>query len=289
MRTMKKKNKTAWLTNTLHKLPLLLVTGAVLYGGFLLRDFELPEIVPVEDIQVIGELHFLHREAIEATVRESISGDYFTLDLNGLRQMLLQQPWVENVSIRRKWPAGLSVFIDEQVPVAFWNNDAYISDSGYIFRPAQIDRTLNLPALNGPAGQHKNVWKFMNVLYRQTILADYEVVRLELDERRAWSMVILANAGVAGASEGKTIDVRLGRFDTEKRLQRFISLLPVLNSKKEFVENRIKTIDMRYPNGFAVHRAEKNETAAVKENISGGCSAAHDVVCRYTVMTMSEA
>jgi len=253
---MKRKNKTSLLKTILQVSPVLFGVFVVVYLALLIKDIELPTMLPVNDVHIIAELKFLDNEKIKATVKNNISGGYFTIDLIKMREILLQEPWVKNVSLRRKWPASLNVFIEEQVPVAYWNGDFYLSEKGDVFKPALVDKTLALPSLNGPEGLHNNVWKFMNVLYKETALLNYEVVRLDLDERRAWQMIIVGNN-----SEKKTkIDVRLGRFDTEKRLQRFVRVLPALTGpaltgNNGVAENELKVIDMRYPNGFAVRMA----------------------------------
>ena len=254
---MHKKSKTALFKKTLNTLPVFFSVVAVFYLGLLIRDTEFPVVLPVTDIQVKGELNFINEEEIKVLVKKNVSGGYFTVDLSTIRDLLLQKPWVKNVSLRRKWPASINVFIEEQVPVAYWNNDAYLSENGEVFKPETIDATLNLANLNGPAGQHDNVWKFMNILYRETAMLNYDVVRLNLDNRRAWQLVLAKNAGV----ESENIEIKLGRFDTEKRLQRFVRILPALTigqgiKKNDYVESKIKVIDMRYPNGFAVQLSE---------------------------------
>jgi len=112
----------------------------------------------------------------------------------------------------------------------------------------------------------------MNILYKETAMLNYEVVRLNLDDRRAWQLVIVETAAL-GIVDLDTIDlkqpgiesteikIKLGRFDTEKRLQRFVHILPALTigqgiKKSDYAESRIKVIDMRYPNGFAVQSSE---------------------------------
>ena len=254
---MRKKSKPSLFKKTLKTLPVLFSVMAVVYLGLLIRDIELPIVLPVTDVQVKGELNFLNKEEVKVLVMNNISGGYFTVDLNNIRELLLHESWVKNVSLRRKWPASLNVFIEEQVPIAYWNNDAYLSENGDVFKPEIIDKKLNLPALNGPAGQHDNVWKFMNILYKETAMLNYEVVRLNLDDRRAWQLVLAESTGL----EGARIEIKLGRFDTEKRLQRFVHILPALTigygiKKSDYAESKIKVIDMRYPNGFAVQMAE---------------------------------
>ena len=256
-RNMRKKSKPSLFKKTLKTLPVLFSVMAVVYLGLLIRNIEFPTALPVTDVQVKGELNFLHKEEIKVLVMKNISGGYFTVNLNNIRELLLHKPWVKNVSLRRKWPASLNVFIEEQVPIAYWNNDAYLSENGDVFKPETIDKKLNLPALNGPEGQHDNVWKFMNVLYKETAMLNYQVVRLNLDDRRAWQLLLAESA----ALEDARIEIKLGRFDTEKRLQRFVRILPALTighgSKKiNYIESKIKVIDMRYPNGFAVQTEE---------------------------------
>ncbi len=250
-------------------LPVLMGIVAVIYLGVLVQGIDIPTVLPVSDVQVSGKLNFVDKNEIEMLVKENITGGYFTVDLAGIRALLLQKPWVKNVSLRRKWPASLNVLIEEQVPIAYWNKNAFLSEKGDVFKPAGIDKRLNLPGLNGPQGQHHHVWQFMNVLYKETALLNYEVVHLNLDERRAWQLVIVEQ----NEKGHNRIDVRLGRFDTEKRLQRFVRILPALSTEygsasiDGFATNKIKVIDMRYPNGFAVKMNSKQLTKNIHSQV----------------------
>ncbi len=293
---MKNRNKISPLKNIAKTLPVLFGVVAVFYVALLIKEFETPDIefpvvLPVNDVQVKGELTFLDEEEIRLTVENNIAGGYFTVDLNYVREILLQQPWIQEVSLRRQWPAGISVYVKEQKPVAYWNDDGYISETGDVFKPAslnkklnlaeplQLPKRLNLPKLRGPEGQHNTVWKFMNVLYQEMTVLNYEVKHLYLDNRRAWQLVIASNTEPASntntemAGFDNDINVRLGRFDTEKRMRRFIRILPALttdmkdeNKKikaRKIKDRKIKSIDMRYPNGFAVQMNEANNDKKV--------------------------
>jgi len=253
---MKKRNKISPFKNIVKTLTVLFGVVAVFYAAQLIKDIDVPTVLPVNDIQVKGELTFLDKKEISLTVRNNISGGYFTVDLNHVREILLQQPWVQEVSLRRRWPAGVSVYIKEQKPVAYWNDKGYISESGDVFKPSSVNKKLNLPKLKGPEGQHNTVWKFMNVLYQEMIVLNYEVKRLHLDDRRAWQLIITSNAETESAAFKNDINVRLGRFDIENRMQRFVRILPALTTEMKHEENKIKSIDMRYPNGFAVQMSE---------------------------------
>jgi len=293
---MRRRNKTSPIKNIIKTLPVLFSVMAVFYLAMLIKDVEVPAVLPLNNVQVEGELIFLDKKEIMKTVKNNIVDGYFAVDLKRIREVLLQEPWIKDVSLRRKWPADVTVFIEEQKPIAYWNSDGYISEAGDVFKPAAIDKKLNLPRLSGPESQHGNVLKFMNVLYKEMSALNYEVKRLELDGRRAWKLVIMSNVIDKGESVENVIDVKLGRFDTEKRLQRFIRMLPALASQIKITENQIKVIDMRYPNGFAVQVAGTNVTASVsistllRKNLKIQ-NMKHDFVCarRYATVQMSEA
>lgn len=255
-------------------LPVLVAGFAVVYGVMFVKNTEFPTVLPFKSIEVTGELKFLEKRNIKMLVKENITGGYLSADLHNIRKILMQDPWIKNVSLRRRWPESIVVTVDEQKPVAYWNTDGYINKSGEVFSPEKIDRRLNLPVLNGPEGRHDNVWKFMNVLYQEMALLDFEVLRLDLDDRRAWRLVISASNVVAGGSESLSakdsdhnkIDVKLGRFETEKRLQRFVRILPALAVAHHTIGDVIETIDMRYPNGFAV-KMKNNSSAQIQHSL----------------------
>jgi len=258
----------------LKRVPMVLGICILGYAIFLINNSEVPTMFPIDEVNIVGELKFLDKAKIAQIVGDNIAGGYFTVDLNKARDVLLQQPWLKSVSLRRQWPASLNVFLEEQVPIAFWNDDSYIGDNGNVFKPESIDRRLNLPVLHGPVGQHENVWQFMNILYKEMALLEYEVVRLDLDNRRAWQLEV---TGLYG-KENMQISVKLGRFETEKRLRRFVHILPALMAENSQMNNMIKVIDMRYPNGFAVQIADKN--------ISNIDNITHDFAYWYAADTM---
>ena len=261
---MKRKNKTSLIQKVIKTLPVLFGSAALVYLGLFVKDVEMPTVLPIDDVVVFGELNFMDKGKIESIVKDKINGGYFTVDLNDIRASLVQQPWIKDVSLRRQWPATLDVIITEQTPVAYWNDDGYINDVGEVFKPEKISRQLSLPKLNGPEGHHNNVWRFMNELYQEMALLEFEVVRLDLDERRSWQMVVSKyenSVEVNGRASARNIDVKLGRFETEKRLKRFVRVLPSLtvergSTDKILTNKNIRVIDMRYPNGFAVKVTE---------------------------------
>ena len=85
--------------NVAKKLPVILGVVAVLYGVVLMKDYDTPALLPVEDVIVEGELYFLDKNEIMHIVKDNIKDGYFTVDLKQLREVLKQQSWVKEILI----------------------------------------------------------------------------------------------------------------------------------------------------------------------------------------------
>ncbi|UCB54306.1 MAG: cell division protein FtsQ/DivIB [Thiotrichales bacterium] len=229
--------------------PLLLLV--VVAGTGLLLDRLPDEWMPIKNVQIEGTFAHLSRSDIQQQLTQELMGDYFTADIEKVRASLLTLPWVEDASIRRQWPSTLRIRIIERQAVAYWSDDALLSDKGDVFKPEQIDRAMQIPTISGPEGLHHKVWAFLVELHTDLSGLGLGVDKLVLDERRSWSMLL---------SNG--VELRLGRNETERRIQRFVRVFSMQNAPKI---DDIKYIDLRYPNGFAM----KNKALPEKANKAG--------------------
>lgn len=216
----------------------LLVLLFIVAGGWQLTDHLPAVIMPIDSVQISGRFAHLSQRDIKRQLQQNLSGDYFTADIAAMKTVLLSMPWVQEASIRRQWPSTMLIHIEEKQPVAYWSYDSLLSDQGELFKPAKIDRQMQMPVIRGPDGLHRKVWEFMHVLQTELSGIGFEIDELVLDERRSWSMRF---------SNG--IRVRLGRNDTEKRMQRLTKVFSMQNAPNI---DDIEYIDLRYPNGFAL-------------------------------------
>ena len=216
--------------------PLLVL--AIAAGAWQLVERLPAELMPIENVQIEGAFVHLSRSDIQQQLSQVLTGDYFTVDIENMRASLLELPWVQEVSIRRQWPSSLQVRIVERRAVAYWSDDALLSDRGELFRPQQIDRAMQMPVISGPEGLHHKVWDFLVTLHTEFSGIGLEVEELALDERRSWSMLL---------SNG--VELRLGRNETKRRVERFVKVFSMRNAPNI---DGIKYIDLRYPNGFAM-------------------------------------
>lgn len=226
--------------------PIMLMTSlmfVLIYSGWHLAKSGFKDIVPIENVEIESSYENISLNNIKQKVVSVLEGGYFTVDLEVIRDALLEMPWVEDASIRRQWPSGLYIKVIEKQAVAYWGNDKFLSSHGELFAPHKIERDKRLPKLNGPEGLHNKVLEFMYGMSENFDGMGFEVKRLVLDERRSWTFAL------ASKEITDEVVVKLGRQDTVSRLNRFIQ---IFSNNIAIDMNTISVIDLRYPNGFAL-------------------------------------
>jgi len=93
--------------NALYWLALLLALFVVV--AFTIR---LP-IFPVREVRLQAAPAHVTRNQVEIIVRRALRGNFFTLDLDAVREAFARLPWVRNVELRRRWPDRLEVELEE--------------------------------------------------------------------------------------------------------------------------------------------------------------------------------
>lgn len=228
------------LTSMVLTLLLLMAVGYV--GQSLTRAASFP----IKKVTVEGDFRYLTTEYIQTMVGRSLRGGFFQIDVQEIRRGLLEEPWVMEATIERKWPDALRVAIREQQPAAQWGQHALLNTVADIFAPLSGTFPRDLPHLNGPVGSETEVLKTYRVIAERMEPLGLSVACLELSERGAWT---------AGFKDQTRLT--LGRHRIEERLQRFRRSF---ESALEANWSNIESIDLRYTNGFAV-QARKIEDA----------------------------
>jgi cell division protein FtsQ len=196
------------------------------------------DVLAIETVQIEGEFRYLSKQHLKENALPHVSGGFFSVNLERIRNRLLELPWVEDASIRRQWPNALNIRVMEKKPVAYWGDKQLLSSKAVLFEPETADANMGLPKLSGPLGQHRNM--LMELGRMQAWLADtgLSISRVNQDERRSWTLVMTSG-----------MELRLGRKYQHERLLRFVEVFTGKLMKKK---QNIKHIDMRYTNGLAV-------------------------------------
>jgi len=202
-----------------------------------------PSLFPLREITVHGALLHTSASQLEQVTRGRISGNFFSVDLSAVRRSIEQLPWVRRVIVRRVWPDGLEVSIEEHVALAHWGDDALVDTYGERFE-AHSDAAL--PTFAGPAGSEAEVTR----RYRRfaALLAPLgdPLVRVILTPRYAWQLRLRSGLRVMLGRD-------TGELPVETRLARFVAVYPQTLGK---LPQRHEYVDLRYPNGFALRVAD---------------------------------
>ena len=190
---------------------------------------------------------------VKNQVLEQVQGNFFTVRLENIKEAFEALPWVRHASVRRVWPNGLAVSIEEQKPFGIWGSRSehkLMNGFGEIFSAslAQVDDPSTLIEVSGPTDSSKEVMQLYQKASRWFAPWSVDVISVNLSDRYSWS-VKLSNGiriefGRDEEAQGKAL--------TEERVARLIEYWP---KAQERLTGRVDVIDLRYSNGFAVHLA----------------------------------
>ncbi len=220
------------LANGLLLIALLLsLYGAAYYA------LHLP-LFPVRDVRVSGAIQHVTREQVQAITQRELAGNFFTLDLARARAAFEKLPWVRQVSLRRRWPDGLDVLLEEHVALARWGSLALVDTQGDVFIAAS---DAMLPMMNAPDNAAREVVSRYAAFNQALSQIGRSVAELELSPRHAWWLKL---------DDGLTM--KLGRDDVEARVTRFSANYARSVAR---LKQRPLYVDLRYANGFAARVA----------------------------------
>ena len=217
---------------------LLLVVGVMAGGRMLWHWLQSPAALPIRTVAVSGELTHVPPAQVRKVVDAHLRGGFFGVDLHAIASALGALPWVAQADVRRVWPNGLAIRIEEQHPVARWNGDGLLGRSGTVFRPPQQTFPKGLPDLSGPDGKERDLMSRYAAVSNLFAQIGLRVVSLSENARRAFRLHL-----------DNGIEVVIGRDWDMQRMARMVAVY------RRVLADRaadIKRIDLRYTNGFAV-------------------------------------
>ena len=218
------------LTNILLGVSFTLMLFAVVYYVVHLPLF------PLRAVQLSAAPQRVDVAQIEAVVHSGLRGNFFTVDLEGVRKDFEQLPWVRKVSVRRQFPWKLEVELEEHVALAHWNGTELVNTHGEVFA-GEGEQTL--PRFTGQADTAAEVTLMYSALGEQLAPLKQKIVQISLSPRRAWQLRL---------DNGMVLE--LGRELAQQRLERFVVVYPYSLAT---LPTPVRYVDLRYRNGFAAY------------------------------------
>ena len=193
---------------------------------------------PIDHVVVNGDFFHLKEKEVINLIDQKVKDGFLSLNLSGLNKYLESEPWIRNATIRRSWPSTIIVDITEEKPIARWGEKQVLNNVGDYLEITDKQSIKNLPTFTSEFGESKEMiksYQLMSEILGPTGLNVHEIQR---DVVGSW--LITTSSG---------IQINLGRDQLAQKLRRFqVVWSAQLTSQVE----KIKTIDMRYPNGLSV-------------------------------------
>jgi cell division protein FtsQ len=203
-------------------------------------------IWPVEKIAIVGEVEHLEQYQLAKIISAKEFSGMLSVDLQQLRNKVIQLPWVKDVQIRKVWPDTLSFRVKEHQVIALVNQ-AYLTDDGdLIERGSYISKraVLKLEIDKVQLDKQPDLLALYNKLKKiQSSLAGRQlsIEKLEISQTNNWLIQI----------KNKFL-IKAGRKQQLQRIEKFLQVYVVIKNK-----SKLMSVDLRYSNGLAVKFADE--------------------------------
>lgn len=203
--------------------------------------------LPIKEVTFAGALRQVDGEELRRFA-SGINGSMLRTDLNDIKTLLKQVPWVRDAEIRRRFPATIEVALEEHRALAKWNDvdgvqNGLVNTYGEIFEAeAEGDAQIAaLPLLSGPKGSAKEVVDNYQRFKARLLAINQTPVAVVLSARRAWQITL---------DDGALLE--LGKAAVDARLARYVDAYPVVPA----LQLANARVDLRYQSGMAIKATE---------------------------------
>ena len=197
-------------------------------------------------ITIDGDVSHQNVVTFRAHLASRLTGNFLTLNLAEVKRLFETVPWVRRVVVRRDFPNGLRVTVQEHEAQAWWGeagSGKLVNRQGEVFEANPDEaRAEGWPELAGPEGQSRQVQALYRELQGVFGHIDQGITRLELTGSGAWK---------ARLDGGQLVE--LGRGQPQElltRAQAFVGTVTQLTQR--YGGRALESVDLRYPNGYAV-------------------------------------
>lgn len=203
---------------------------------FILDQVKTSNYFPIDEVKIAGVKH--EHQEMQKILLPLVNKGFFHIDVQLIRERLLQFPWVADASVRRVWPNQVVIQVTEKKPLAHWNHSGLLTTSGEIFNPAKKTHPEGLPHFIGPEGEHMQMLDHYTNIIDALAPLNFKITKLELTQDHSLSVTL--NNG---------IKLNAGYKDILTRISHFVKVYPKIVGDRA---DEVEYIDLRYSNGMAV-------------------------------------
>lgn len=238
------------------KLSLLMISLTILFMAALMSGMIRSSHWNIDNIELDAEFKRVNSEQIRVAVASYPERSFFKVKVDDIRENLMQIPWVQQVTIKKKWPNSIIIKVIEHKAVAVWNDNKLLNEKGEVFKVDSIDDLTALPSISGNDGNSQQIWdKYIrfNDIVKST---GFDIDTTKVSNRGGWSLYL---------SNG--ININLGSQKMDAKLVRLTDTWTKLLNKNKQLPHYI---DLRYTNGYVVKWPQSNNRELQQQQLGTG-------------------
>jgi len=237
MEARKGKYTRKYIEQASHIFKILILGIIVLSIVFAVNQIQLSRYFPIKTVRIYG-INRISEQEIRTSLLPLVNHGFFTIDVEYIRDRLLQMPWLSDLYVRRIWPDRVEITVVERKPIASWNEESLLSEAGELFTPKRETYPAHLPRFTGAGGQQIFMLQNFKDINRLLLPLHAKISYLELTPDFTWKLTL-----------DNGITMQMGHKDSLTRLNHFVKVYPkIVGTRAADVDY----IDLRYPNGVAV-------------------------------------
>ena len=188
---------------------------------------------PIEEIEVISDDVNYNEKGITVIAKNLYNKDLLFLDINQVQKLVLSDNWIKDAEIKKIFPDKLQIKVIIYQPYAIYNKQVMAIDGSILDTTSS---SKNLPIIIDHIFNRESAQSILLSAEHHLGALDFKVRKLELFE----SLVKIYTQKNILISDRKNLQLNLGR------------LVETYDDLRRVFKKEIKSIDMRYSNGFAI-------------------------------------
>ncbi len=190
-------------------------------------------VYPIHEVEITSTSSKYDNEKINDIVVSIQGQDLLSLDLNDIKNTIRADGWIKDVEIKKSFPDKLEIIIIPQEPYAIYNSKIMMMD-GTIIEDSSLP--IHIPIINDYTYDSLSSMNTLILTGKLLQKINLDIKKIEIHN----SLIKVFTSRNILISDRDNYEVNLHR------------LVLAYEDLQQLFEREIKSIDMRYSNGFAI-------------------------------------
>ena len=188
---------------------------------------------PIDEVEIVSTTSNHNNNKIDVIVDSLQGSDLLSLDLDILKNKIISDGWIKDVEIKKSFPSKLEIVIVPQEPYAIYNSQILMKD-GSILKSKVLPKDLTI--IVDKTNDKLDSLEVLMLCNEMLDKIDLDIKKLEIHD----SLIKINTSSNLLISDRKNLELNLKR------------LIETYGNLQGLFKKDIKSIDMRYSNGFAI-------------------------------------